>query len=418
MARASLERNVVTLALEPLSETPKEGAPSGTSDTFERETERTDVMSVEDVMAMDAVGRGDTPIEGRSVAREFSLGGSVPRAEPKQRGGFKSEDVFLRLENKVYGPLTQDELGELLQSGQLTGFESASSDLRTWTPLIYHPRMTLSGQIDPDATHALLHGRSDLPAAGSRPVGINLEDLADLADDEDIPVEEPGAPLAAILIKPVAARRGADGAPVIIDAPVYADLEEESLEEVIERSGIPPIPEDALHARRISGEHDHLTLTDDPVALPTPPAIPSGAPDAAPEGFGEAFEAPQGVDSTLALSPVEALGALNKLEAEAPRAPSVSGEHRSFGDRMSDSGQQRAQRADDAGLPREFAVENSELMFFTSENDAVERAIEEVEIKEERVGPSTTQIYLAIAVLIIVGLASVVFLTDVFTTGG
>lgn len=166
--------------------------------------------------------------DGQSVVAEFSLGGAVPRHEPT-RQRFQSKDIYIRLENTIYGPVTQDELAEMLASGELTGFESASADLQHWTPLIYHPKMTLSGETDPDATHGMLHDRSTLPAASRAPDKFDLEALADLDDEEPLPA----MPLAAILIKPIKVSKKT-GLPI----PVHADLEKESIEEVRERTDI------------------------------------------------------------------------------------------------------------------------------------------------------------------------------------
>lgn len=180
-------------------------------------------------------------MDGKSVVADYSLGGSVPRAE-RARGRYKAKDIYIRLENTIYGPITQEELAQMLASGELTGFESASADLQHWTPLIYHPRMTLAGEIDPDATHDMLHNHSTLPAA-SRPVDkFDLEALGESDDDDDEIPQQPSTPLAAILIKPIKVSRKS-GLPL----PVHADLEEESIEKVIERTDIPV-------EQRVSGE--------------------------------------------------------------------------------------------------------------------------------------------------------------------
>jgi hypothetical protein len=89
--------------------------------------------------------------------------------------------------------------------------------------------MTLSGEVDPDATHGMLHGRSTLPAASRASDKFDLEALADLDDDEPLL----GMPLAAILIKPMKVSRKT-GLPI----PVHADLEKESLEDVRKRTDI------------------------------------------------------------------------------------------------------------------------------------------------------------------------------------
>ena len=264
-----------------------EDAANAEPDGFER-SEQTDLMSSMDVLAMEAVGEHDN---GANVA-DFQLAGAVPRDEPTgEHGRFRSKDVYLRLENRVYGPLTQDELDELLASGDLTGFESASNDLRTWTPLIYHPRMTLRGQIDPDATHNVLHQRSDLPTASRAAGGVDLEAFGE--EEDDVVVDEPvKTPLAAILIKPMKVRRGAGH---VLEERVFANLDEESLEEVIERSGIPEAPPIPIDARR----GDPLADTDELVMF-TEPAAVAGDDGRQTDAF-DALQAPDdgGLDAPL-----------------------------------------------------------------------------------------------------------------------
>ena len=462
----------------------------------------------------------DVPAPSRASAQEFALGGAIPRAEPQERRGFKSQDVFLRLENKVYGPLTQEELGDLLESGQLTGFESASSDLRTWTPLIYHPRMTLNGQIDPDATHDLLHGRSDLPAAGSRPVSVNLEELADLEENEELP----GTPLAAILIMPsgplatpktLAPKKSAPAkAATSLDAPVFADLDQEDLDEVIVRSGVPADDADdqlADTSENIPTEEAKAEPPPAPVAPPPAPPAPVAAaasPPPPPEPAAEAPASsaePDDAGSTMSLSPVEAMQVLADIGAAIPPAPPIDildddydplpVDASAFGDTIEraviqDDGddeeneddadaaavtapidvgepsQEAAQGEQSASAPEEeddggnatteplpaqqsvneqpeasdgerpnrrgrkkppagiaraegtYTSENSELIFFTSEHEAVKRASEEVEVKEERIGPSNKHYLAAMIVLLVVALAAVIFLTDIFNLTG
>ncbi|MFT5992737.1 MAG: hypothetical protein ACJA1R_000997 [Flavobacteriales bacterium] len=230
--------------------------------------QNTDVMSRMDKLAQESAAKLGHDTDAQVA--EFSLSGLVPRAEPDSIRRFRSKDVYIRLENRIYGPLTQDELGELLASGNLTGFESASSDLRTWTPLIYHPKMMLAGEIDPDQTHDVLHKRSDLPAASRAAEAIDLETFGDEPEEETAPA----MPLAAILIKPVRVSRKTGE---VLDAPVLADLDEESLEDVIERMGLPempPIPADA------SGDNRKTPLGQSAakrLASLTPPPLPAAA---------------------------------------------------------------------------------------------------------------------------------------------
>lgn len=194
--------------------------------------ERTDLMSMADLLAAESLSRRSP--DGESVTADFHLGGAVPRQEIESRA-YQTSDIYVRLENTIYGPVSQARLIELLSSGALTGFESASSDLRTWTPLIYHPRMTLGSQIDPDATHRMLHQQTDLPSVGRPVVKVDLEKLGEEGDAGFLP-QPPGTPLAAILIKPMKAER--KGGPLPI--PVHANLDTEKLEDVIKRTDTEP----------------------------------------------------------------------------------------------------------------------------------------------------------------------------------
>ncbi len=198
--------------------------------------EQTDLMSRYERIAEESHAAPSK--DGQSVVADYGLGGSVPRTE-QSRGRYKAKDIYIRLENTIYGPITQDELAEMLGGGELTGFESASADLQHWTPLIYHPRMTLNGEIDPDATHDMLHQHSTLPTASRAVDKFDLEALGEADDVEDI---LPSTPLAAILIKPMRVSRKTG-----LALPVHADLKEESLENVIERTEIPA-------GHRVSGE--------------------------------------------------------------------------------------------------------------------------------------------------------------------
>lgn len=232
--------------------------------------EHSKLMSRYERIAAESAGQPSK--DGQSVVAEFSLGGAVPRHEPS-RGRYQSKDIYIRLENTIYGPVTQDELADMLASGELTGFESASADLQHWTPLIYHPKMALSGEIDPDATHGMLHDRSTLPAASRAPEKFDLEALADLEDDEPLPA----MPLAAILIKPIKVSKKT-GLPI----PVHANLEQESLEEVRERTDIP-------ESSRISGSQALVEL-----ALESQAHLGNTA--ELPPGTDEATEARRGTD--------------------------------------------------------------------------------------------------------------------------
>jgi hypothetical protein len=181
--------------------TGNEGSEGGTGGLLDSRTRTPDATAV--------------PQDGELVVKEFSLGGSVPRTEPSAQPR-NVQDVYVRLENTIYGPLSSEELAAMLASGQFTGYESASSDLQHWTPLLYHPRMNLTGYADPDATHAILHGKSSLPAASRAGGRVRLEDFA----DEPPP---PSVPLAAIMLKPrKASRRLKDGT----ELPVFAELED------------------------------------------------------------------------------------------------------------------------------------------------------------------------------------------------
>jgi hypothetical protein len=224
------------------------------------------------------------------VVQEFSLAGSVPRTEPTQKQ-VATQDVYVRLENTIYGPLNSEELAAMLASGEFTGYESASSDLQHWTPLLYHPRMNLTGYADPDATHALLHGRSTLPAASRSGSKVRLEDFAD-----EPPPERPIAvPLAQIMLRPTRVTRKTTRG---VSLPVYAELpeNENSSDAARERFDAPahdespfvdevpwnqepaangrattPPPMPAAHERRATALHDdHAEHGDEPTAISAP----------------------------------------------------------------------------------------------------------------------------------------------------
>jgi hypothetical protein len=119
---------------------------------------------------------------------EVRLGKGVPRQDPPDKPT-ASGDLYIRLEGHIYGPFQPSKLEELLQSGKLTGLESASPDLHRWTPLAYHPRIVRSRIRDFQKAHQALTDLSALPAPKRHAI------IADL-----------GAPLAAILRRPTAGR--------------------------------------------------------------------------------------------------------------------------------------------------------------------------------------------------------------------
>jgi len=184
----------------------------------------------------------ERPPDGVVVRATFRLGGSVPRRE-RARERYRANQVYVRLESTIYGPITRAELASLLASGHFTGYEAASTDMQHWTPLLYHPKMNLTGDADPDETHALLHEHTALPQVSTKPRRkVRLEDLAD--DDEQLNDLEPATPLAAIMIKPRKQqivekrsdleRESLEEGQRTLDLPVFGSLEEED-EEAIRR---------------------------------------------------------------------------------------------------------------------------------------------------------------------------------------
>jgi len=177
------------------------------------------------------------------VVAEFSIDQIVPRAEPSTRE-FTSSEIFLRLEQTIYGPLSRERLAELLASGRLTGFEQASSNLRTWTPLIYHPRMVLAEDVDPETTHRMLQTESDLPKESAVQRRIDLAHYGEqaLAPTEEVPAQPALAtPLAKMLIRPrkrSSATHNAEASPSL-DLPVFGDLGHETLETLAQRAAAP-----------------------------------------------------------------------------------------------------------------------------------------------------------------------------------
>ncbi|NQW62932.1 MAG: hypothetical protein HQ461_08890 [Deltaproteobacteria bacterium] len=177
------------------------------------------------------------------VVAEFSVNQIVPRVEPTTRA-FTSTEIFIRLEQTIYGPLSRERLAELLASGRLTGFEQASSNLRTWTPLIYHPRMVLAEDVDPETTHRMLQTESDLPKESGVQRRIDLAQYGEqsAAATEEAPAMAAHAmPLAKMLVRPrkrSSATHDAEPMPPL-DLPVFGDLGQESLESLAQRAGAP-----------------------------------------------------------------------------------------------------------------------------------------------------------------------------------
>jgi hypothetical protein len=177
------------------------------------------------------------------VVAEFSVNQIVPRVEPTTRA-FTSTEIFLRLEQTIYGPLSRERLAELLTSGRLTGFEQASSNLRTWTPLIYHPRMVLAEDVDPETTHRMLETESDLPKESAVQRRIDLAQYGEQASaaTEEVPAMAAHAmPLAKMLVRPrkrSSATHEVEPAPPL-DLPVFGDLGHESLESLALRAAAP-----------------------------------------------------------------------------------------------------------------------------------------------------------------------------------
>lgn len=267
----------------------------------------------------------ELPTDGNAVVKEFDLGGAVPRQQPRG-DAYRTEDVYIRLENTIYGPLQRDELTELLTSGQFTGYESASTDLQHWTPLLYHPRMNLTGQADPDRTHALLHQQTTLPQISQSPSRIRLEDLTD-EELDNLEPQPQAMPLAAILIKKKRLRPGGElediedadllrERPKVVrttlattperddeddyielDLPIFGNLDEESVDDMIERhlrAEPPPIPVGS-RARMASAE------TPPPTPRPASPPPVDGEPE------GDAPPRQGSRKRTELLTPVSAL---------------------------------------------------------------------------------------------------------------
>ena len=156
---------------------------------------------------------------------------------------FTSTEIFIRLEQTIYGPLSRERLAELLTSGRLTGFEQASSNLRTWTPLIYHPRMVLAEDVDPETTHRMLQKESDLPKESAVQRRIDLAQYGEqtAATEEAPAMPALSTPLAKMLVRPrkrSSATHDTEPAPPL-DLPVFGDLGHESLESLAQRAAAP-----------------------------------------------------------------------------------------------------------------------------------------------------------------------------------
>ncbi len=184
--------------------------------------------------------KGVLPPSG-TQQRVFEIEGPVPRNEP-YLGLVQTTEIFLRLENKIYGPLDDDRLAELLTSGILTGYESVTRDFVRWTPVAYHPRIVLADSVDPDLTHDALSGVSDLPAPAPK---------REVVPEDPRTAAEP--PLAVVFRKVPR--------PNAMRLPVVADLDDEPLKAVVER---------------ITGDHEVIVpirQEEDPDAEPEATAV-------------------------------------------------------------------------------------------------------------------------------------------------
>ena len=155
---------------DPGSEEPKEASHREPTRKVERVTELTPPMS---------------EIEPELTTSEVSLEGPIPRAEPTDVR-IHTAALYIRLEGRIYGPIDPDRMELLLESGTLTGLETASIDLRHWTPLAYHPRIVRGRIRDLERVHEVLTELSTLPIA---------------KNDPSVPIQV-GPPQAAILRRP------------------------------------------------------------------------------------------------------------------------------------------------------------------------------------------------------------------------
>ncbi len=105
--------------------------------------------------------------EAEMTTSEVQLGGPILRPEPTLARK-TSDDLYLRLEGRIYGPFQPDRLEMLLESGTLTGLETASIDLHHWTPLAYHPRIVRGRIRDLERVHEVLTELSTLPMVKGR----------------------------------------------------------------------------------------------------------------------------------------------------------------------------------------------------------------------------------------------------------
>ena len=125
-------------------------------------------------------------IDPELTSSEVELEGPIPRAEPTDVR-LHTSALYIRLEGRIYGPIDPDRMELLLESGTLTGLETASIDLRHWTPLAYHPRIVRGRIRDLERVHEVLTELSTLPIA---------------KNDPSVPIQV-GPPQAAILRRPV-----------------------------------------------------------------------------------------------------------------------------------------------------------------------------------------------------------------------
>lgn len=102
------------------------------------------------------------PAQGQIKVVEHGLDDSVPKA-PESDTSPEGDQLFLRLEDQIYGPVTADDTLRLISSAKLSGYEAVTADLHHWSPLAYHPRFVPAHHGDLLQVHAALDELSGTP---------------------------------------------------------------------------------------------------------------------------------------------------------------------------------------------------------------------------------------------------------------
>lgn len=162
---------------EPPSPSPEPGTEP--DETSPRQQTWSKLISLTAELALAAI-----PRQRQVMAAQHALATSVPRAEIESAERI-ADELFLRLEEHIYGPISTHQTLALIGGARLSGYEAASTDLQHWSPIAYHPRFVAATHGDLRLVHKLLDGMTDLPAVATVPTGKKNE--ADTRPTGDTP---------------------------------------------------------------------------------------------------------------------------------------------------------------------------------------------------------------------------------------